>query len=67
MARGMVGAMDEIIADIIKRADADIAAGRYVTVRTEADSEALHEAAMQRLRDKLIAPTTRKADTPRCI
>jgi Arc/MetJ-type ribon-helix-helix transcriptional regulator len=44
---------DNEIAEIVERADADIAAGRYVTVRTQADGEALHEAAMDRLRAKL--------------
>jgi Arc/MetJ-type ribon-helix-helix transcriptional regulator len=41
------------IAEIVERADADIAAGRYVTVKTQADSDALHEAAMDRLRAQL--------------
>jgi Arc/MetJ-type ribon-helix-helix transcriptional regulator len=44
---------DDEIAEIIERADADIAAERYVTVRTQVDSEALHEAAMDRLRAQL--------------
>jgi Arc/MetJ-type ribon-helix-helix transcriptional regulator len=44
---------DDEIAEIVERADADIAAGRYVTVRTPADNEALHEAAMDRLRARL--------------
>ncbi len=44
---------DDEIAKIIERADADIAAGRYVTVRTQADSEASHKAAMDRLRAQL--------------
>ena len=44
---------DDEIAEIVERADADIAAGRYVTVRTRADSETLHEAAMDRLRLRL--------------
>jgi Arc/MetJ-type ribon-helix-helix transcriptional regulator len=46
---------DDEIAGIVERADADIAARRYVTVRTKADSEALHEAAMDRLRMRLVA------------
>ena len=44
---------DDEIAEIVERADGDIAAGRYVMVRTQADSEALHEAAMDRLRAQL--------------
>jgi Arc/MetJ-type ribon-helix-helix transcriptional regulator len=44
---------DDEIAEIVERAGADIAAGRYVTVRSSADNEALHEAAMERLRARL--------------
>jgi Arc/MetJ-type ribon-helix-helix transcriptional regulator len=44
---------DDEIAEIVERADADIAAGRYVTVTTQADSDTLHEAAMARLRAQL--------------
>jgi Arc/MetJ-type ribon-helix-helix transcriptional regulator len=47
-------AEDEIAA-IVERADADIAAGRYVTLTTQADSDALHEAAMSRLRARIAA------------
>ncbi|HME27578.1 MAG TPA: hypothetical protein VKI44_40695 [Acetobacteraceae bacterium] len=46
---------EEEIATIAARADADIAAGRYVTVTTQADSDALHEAAMNRLRARIAA------------
>ena len=38
------------IADMVKRADADVAAGRYTMVATAEDSQALHDAAMARLR-----------------
>jgi hypothetical protein len=44
---------DDEIAEIVERAEGDIAAGRYVTVRTQADSEGLHEATMDRLRAQL--------------
>jgi Arc/MetJ-type ribon-helix-helix transcriptional regulator len=50
---------DDEIAEIVERADADVAAGRYVTVRTRADSEALHEAAMDRLRTRLATDASR--------
>jgi Arc/MetJ-type ribon-helix-helix transcriptional regulator len=39
--------------EIVERSDADIAAGRFVAVRIQAGSEALHEAAMDRLRAQL--------------
>ena len=41
------------IAGMVERADADVAAGRYAVVGTEADSRALHEAAMARLRARM--------------
>lgn len=44
---------DNEIAEIVERADADSAAGLYVTVKTPADSDALHKAAMDRLRARL--------------
>ena len=50
---------DDEIVEIVERADADIAAGRYVTVRTQADSEALHEATMGRLRVKMATDASR--------
>jgi Arc/MetJ-type ribon-helix-helix transcriptional regulator len=50
---------DDEIAEIVERADADVAAGRYVTVRTQADSEALREAAMDRLRTRLATDASR--------
>ncbi|PPQ28580.1 ribbon-helix-helix domain-containing protein [Rhodopila globiformis] len=46
---------EDEIAGMAERADADIAAGRYVTVATPEDSEALHQAAMTRLRARLAA------------
>ena len=46
---------DDEIAEIVERAEADISAGRYVTVRTPADDEALHKAAMERLRARLAS------------
>jgi Arc/MetJ-type ribon-helix-helix transcriptional regulator len=47
-------AQDEI-AEMVERADADIAAGRYVVVVTPEDSQALHEATMARLRARLAS------------
>lgn len=44
----------EIVA-IVARAGADIAARRYLTVATAAESDALHDAAMARLRARLAA------------
>jgi Arc/MetJ-type ribon-helix-helix transcriptional regulator len=41
------------IAAMAVRADADMAAGRFVTVTTPEDSEALHSSAMTRLRARL--------------
>nr|WP_294505639.1 hypothetical protein [uncultured Rhodopila sp.] len=41
------------IARMVERADADLKAGRYVTVSTPEESLALHEAAMSRLRARL--------------
>jgi Arc/MetJ-type ribon-helix-helix transcriptional regulator len=41
------------IAGMVERADADIAAGRYVMVETSEQSQALHEAAMDRVRARL--------------
>ena len=46
---------EDEIAAIAERADADIAAGRFTTITTEADSDALHDAAMARLRVRLAA------------
>jgi Arc/MetJ-type ribon-helix-helix transcriptional regulator len=49
---------EDEIATIAARADADIAAGRYVTVTTQEDSDALHDAAMARLRARLAADSS---------
>jgi hypothetical protein len=38
---------------LVERADADLAAGRYTVVATQKDSNALHDAAMARLRARL--------------
>jgi Arc/MetJ-type ribon-helix-helix transcriptional regulator len=43
------------IATMVQRADADMAAGRYVTVATPEDDQALHEAAMNRLHARLAS------------
>ena len=45
-------AEDEIAA-MAERADADLAAGRFVTVATAEDGQVLHEDAMARLRARL--------------
>lgn len=45
-------AEDEIAA-MVERADASLAAGRFVTVATAEDSQVLHEDAMARLRARL--------------
>jgi Arc/MetJ-type ribon-helix-helix transcriptional regulator len=47
--------VEDEIAGMAKRAEADMAAVRYVTVATPEDSEALHQAAMARLRARLAA------------
>ena len=44
----------EIVA-MVARADADVAAGRFVTISGPADSEALHDATMARLRARIAA------------
>jgi Arc/MetJ-type ribon-helix-helix transcriptional regulator len=46
-------AAEDDIVSLVERADADMAAGRYVTVSTPEDSQALHDAAMDRLRARL--------------
>lgn len=46
-------AEDEIAA-MVERADADLAAGRFVTVATAEDSQILHKSAMARLRARLV-------------
>ena len=45
-----VADQDDDIAAMVQRADADNAAGRYVTVSTLRDRQALHAAAVSRLR-----------------
>lgn len=45
---------DEIVAEA-EAGIADAEAGRYVTIATPADAEALHERTMARLRDQLAA------------
>ncbi len=38
------------IAGMVRRADADVAAGRYITISTQPEAEALHQRTMDRLR-----------------
>jgi Arc/MetJ-type ribon-helix-helix transcriptional regulator len=42
------------ISMLVERADADLEAGRYTVVATPEDSDALHDAAMTRLRARLV-------------
>ncbi len=44
---------DRVIAAMASRADADMAAGRYSTISTPHDAEALHQRMMDRLRSSL--------------
>lgn len=44
---------DRVVAAMVSRADADTAAGRYVTISTPDDAEALHRRMMDRLRGNL--------------
>jgi Lon protease-like protein len=46
------------ISVLVERADADLAAGRYTMVATPEDSDALHHAAMTRLRARLAGDAT---------
>lgn len=46
------------IAEMVERADADVAAGRFAMVATPEDSQALHEAAMDRLRARMASDAT---------
>jgi|HubBroStandDraft_2_1064218.scaffolds.fasta_scaffold182173_3 Arc/MetJ-type ribon-helix-helix transcriptional regulator len=46
------------ISVLVGRADADLAAGRYAMVITPQDSDALHHAAMARLRARLAGDAT---------
>ena len=43
------------IAGMVHRANADVAAGRYVTISTQAEGEALHQRTMDHLRANLAA------------
>jgi Arc/MetJ-type ribon-helix-helix transcriptional regulator len=43
---------------MVERADADLAAGRYTMVATPEDGDALHHAAMARLRARLAGDAT---------
>ncbi len=52
-------AEDEIAA-MVERADADVAAGRYAMVATPEDSQALHKAAMARLRARMASDAARR-------
>lgn len=52
-------AEDEIAA-IVERADADIAAGRFVTVSTQEDSDALHEVATAGTSERTKEGNTRR-------
>jgi len=49
---GHLDAEDEIAA-MVESADADMAGGRYLTIATPDDSEALHQRTMDRLRTNL--------------
>lgn len=46
------------IGAMVERADADLAAGRYAMVDMPGDSDALHHAAMARLRGRLAGDAT---------
>lgn len=46
---------DRIVAAMVNRADADMSAGRYVTVSTPDDAGALHHRMMDRLRGNLAS------------
>ncbi len=43
------------VAGMVRRADADAAAGRYVAISTQPEAEALHQRTMDRLRANLAA------------
>ena len=53
---GHLEAEDEIAA-MAQRADADMAARRFVTVSSPEDSDALHQPTMDRLRSNLVSDT----------
>ena len=46
---------EDDIAGMVERADAEMASGRFVTLSTPEDSEALHQRTMDRLRSNLSA------------
>jgi Arc/MetJ-type ribon-helix-helix transcriptional regulator len=48
-------AIEGEIAEMVRRADGDVAAGRYVTVATPEDSQGLRDVAMDRLRARLAS------------
>jgi len=50
---------DRLIAAMAERADADMAAGRYVTIATPEDSEAVHQRTIERLRANLARTASR--------
>jgi len=50
---------DRLIAAMADRADADMAAGRYVTIVTPEDSEAVHQRTIERLRANLARTASR--------
>jgi hypothetical protein len=52
--------LESEIAAMVERADADMAGGRYVVVASPDDSEALHEAAMARLRTRIANDPTER-------
>ena len=46
---------DRVVVAMVNRADADMAAGRYVNISTLDDAEALHHRTMDRLRGNLAS------------
>jgi Arc/MetJ-type ribon-helix-helix transcriptional regulator len=53
------------IADMVQRADADVAGGRYTMVATAEDSQALHDATMARLRARMASDATGQCEATR--
>ena len=51
--RSDAAALNAEIVAMVARAEADVAAGRFVTISGPADSEALHDATMARLRARI--------------
>ncbi len=58
-----IDAEDEIAA-MSPRADADMASGRFVTIASTADGEALHERTMARLRARIRQDSPGSVQTP---